>query len=624
MGEPRPTTDHGDETVLLSDSKQAAGLPDLSAFTTDGPTERLTPAQDFAAPLDGSGRPHELGRYVVMGTLGRGGMGTVFDAFDPTLNRRVALKVLHEEVDQEHTTRLVREAQALARLSHPNVVQVYEVGEVAGRTFVAMERVEGQTLRQWMRREPRPGWRECIEIFVQVGAGLAAAHEQGLVHRDFKPSNAIIDDKGRARVLDFGLARQGGVVDDAMSTNPRTPTPPIEPLPLEVPLTTTGVILGTPAYMPLEQMCRRQVDARSDQFSFCVALFEAVYGERPFEGHTTMALLVSMAHGEVRPPSPGAKIPAALRTALLRGLAMRPEDRWPDMEALLAELHSQIVARRRPPPWLALGLAGGLVAIGAGLGIGRYAEWASRCAGARQQLAGIWDGTRRQEVHDAIVSTERSYAPDTWERVEQRLDAYTEDWVNKHTEVCETARVRQEQTEEQMALRMSCLHTRKTAVRAAVGVLSNADAQVVQNAIHVVTGLPSLARCDDLDALQATVPPPEDPQVAREVEALRERLAELETMDRAGKFVEAVEHVEPVVRRAEALGYVPLLAETMLRRGQLRSRTGDYDEAESDLKQAYRLAPRARARRGRARRGAIPGHRRRCLPAAARGRPRVE
>ena len=158
-------------------------------------------------PVEGT----RLGRYVVRGALGRGGMGTVLEAFDPELDRPVALKVLHHELAQRHSTRLRREAQALARLSHPNVVQVYEVGEFQGQTFVAMELVHGQTLQEWMREEPRPIWQQCVEVFLQIGTGLVAAHEQGLVHRDFKPANAIIDHKGRARVLDFGLARR---VDD--------------------------------------------------------------------------------------------------------------------------------------------------------------------------------------------------------------------------------------------------------------------------------------------------------------------------------------------------------------------------------------------------------------------------
>ncbi|MCA9708506.1 MAG: serine/threonine protein kinase, partial [Myxococcales bacterium] len=149
----------------------------------------------------------QLGRFIVLSMLGRGGMGTVYEAFDRILDRRVAVKVLHRDVATRHQQRLIREAQALAQLSHPNVVQVYEAGETKGRNFVAMELVQGHTLRQWLRQEPRPDWRACVEVYMQAGAGLAAAHEQGLVHCDFKPSNAIVDDKGRVRVLDFGLAR---------------------------------------------------------------------------------------------------------------------------------------------------------------------------------------------------------------------------------------------------------------------------------------------------------------------------------------------------------------------------------------------------------------------------------
>ncbi|MCX4246011.1 serine/threonine-protein kinase [Paraliomyxa miuraensis] len=235
-------------------------------------------AREFELRFQRSAGELTLGRYVVLGTLGAGGMGVVLRAYDRQLDRQVALKVLQRGLDEHHTIRLRREAQALARLSHPNVVQVYEVGELDGHTFVAMELVEGKTARAWAEQRPRPDWRACLRLYVQLGAGLAAAHEQGLVHRDFKPGNAIVDDKGRARVLDFGLARQ----DEQEHELEDTVTNELEPdhgrrqavLTSSESITRTGSVLGTPAYMPHEQMVGRPADARSDQFSFCASLYE--------------------------------------------------------------------------------------------------------------------------------------------------------------------------------------------------------------------------------------------------------------------------------------------------------------------------------------------------------------
>ncbi len=291
-----------------------------------------------------------FGRYIVLDMLGEGGMGVVLKGYDDELDRQVALKVLHADPSGQQGARLKREAQALARLAHPNVVQVFEIGETEGQVFVAMELVKGQTLRQW-HGEPGTSrhWVECVEAYLQAGRGLAAAHAKGLVHRDFKPGNAIMDDEGRVRVLDFGLARRGDGDDESYEATGGVPsvirrarTDKQEVVPLDLSLTKTGAVLGTPAYMPPEQMTGKETDARSDQFSFCVSLYEAVYGERPFEGLTLLALVTSMARGRVRPAPEGREVPAELRAVLLRGLATEPEDRWPSMDQLLERLQRMV------------------------------------------------------------------------------------------------------------------------------------------------------------------------------------------------------------------------------------------------------------------------------------------
>jgi predicted Ser/Thr protein kinase len=443
-----------------------------------------------------------FGRYIVLGVLGRGGMGTVLKAYDEELDRQVALKLLHSDLTERSTRRLRREAQALAKLDHPNVVKVFEVDEAEGQAFVAMQLVKGTTLEAWQRQEPRRGWKECVEAYLQAGRGLAAAHEAGLVHRDFKPANCIIDEKRRVQVLDFGLARglEGGVGGEIAGGETDVRPEPKDDA-LRSSLTSTGRAMGTVAYMPLEQLEGKPADARSDQFSFCASLYEAVYGERPFEGCTAAALATTISEELVRVSPKGVKVPARLRQVVLRGLAARPEARWASMDVLLVELQRMVAPRTRR--WLALGVAVGLIAVGVGLGIGEYTEVMNRCAGARAQLDGIWDEGRRQGVKDAILGTKLSYAADTWERVEQGLDEYAGAWATKHADVCEATNVRQEQSAEVMDLRMGCLRSRRAALRKAVGVLAKADETRVKKAVRLVADLPRLSRCDEVVQLHS-------------------------------------------------------------------------------------------------------------------------
>jgi serine/threonine protein kinase len=320
-----------DETRSLEDGQGLARAED-----SDTRKARIHAALFEDRPLP----PEHLGRFVLRGTLGQGGMGTVLEAYDAVLDRKVALKVLHPTLDERHALRLVREAQALAKLSHPNVVHVYEAGEVEGRTFIAMEVVHGRTLREWQEQE-RPQWRACVEAYLQAGQGLAAAHAAGLVHRDFKPGNCIIDADGRVRVLDFGLVRGlERAPDEEPSEAAKAGDERLAPT-----LTRTGVVLGTMAYMPIEQLDGKPVDARGDQFSFCVSLYEALYGERPFAGESLEQLAEALTSGTVRPAPASARVPGKLRSVLLRGLSADPSARWPSMTELLRELRHVVAPR---------------------------------------------------------------------------------------------------------------------------------------------------------------------------------------------------------------------------------------------------------------------------------------
>jgi serine/threonine protein kinase/tetratricopeptide (TPR) repeat protein len=280
-----------------------------------------------------SPRPREpqlgdvLGRYVVLEVLGRGGMGTVYAARDPGLDRNVAVKLLHASVEQQ---RLVREAKALAKLAHPNVVAVYDVGAFERRTFIAMELVDGWTVRDWLGATSR-SWRDIVEVFVDSARGLAAAHEAGLVHRDFKPDNVLVGKDGRARVLDFGLVSEAHAPDELAAARD-------EPILDDFRLTQSGVVMGTPAYMAPEQYRSEPADARSDQFAFAVALWESLFGERPFRGTTFAGLMISVTRGELTEPAQPARAPRWLHRVLKRALSVDPMARYPSMEALLLDL----------------------------------------------------------------------------------------------------------------------------------------------------------------------------------------------------------------------------------------------------------------------------------------------
>jgi serine/threonine protein kinase len=306
-------------------------------------------------------------------------MGDVYAAHDPRLARRVAVKLVRTRAedrppDADARMRLLREAQAIAKLSHPNVVVVHDVGTYRDNVFVAMEFVEGTTVTAWLLAEQRTS-AAILALYALAGRGLEAAHRAGLVHRDFKPDNVMVGRDGQVRVMDFGLARQvlrvrddqprlppdGGapLAVDALAAAGAEHTVSLQPLDvaatvrLSVPaadepstsepiladkLTQTGAVMGTPAYMAPEQFLGRATDARTDQFSFCVALYEALYGARPFSGNTVLALTSNVLAGVVSDPPAETRVPAALRGVLLRGLSLEPAARWPSMTGLLDAL----------------------------------------------------------------------------------------------------------------------------------------------------------------------------------------------------------------------------------------------------------------------------------------------
>lgn len=324
-----------------SETSGAAEWGALKAATA-GDLAAAAVLADVEARMFGRPQTAPLGRYVLHGEIGSGGMGTVRAAWDPKLRRRVAIKLLRLR-DAREVVRLRREARAMASVIHPNVVQLFELGHASDEPYLVMELVDGATLGRWLAEKQRP-WTEVLEILVQCARGLAAVHEEGLVHRDFKPSNVLIDGDRRARVTDFGLTRAG-----------RSSPGPLVPNFTHADMVTRhGAVAGTPAYMAPERQRGEVADARSDQWELCLVAWEALFAARPPGMDRTRTFSWSAAAGAV---------PGQIRRALQRGLAVEPAARWPTITALA----NQLERHRRPRAsryWLAIACAAGL-----GLGI---------------------------------------------------------------------------------------------------------------------------------------------------------------------------------------------------------------------------------------------------------------
>jgi eukaryotic-like serine/threonine-protein kinase len=333
---------HGDSPVEFLWLGQLSTMDEtLAGDTASG--ERSTPA---LRPEPGT----VIGRYVLGRRLGSGGMGVVFAARDTVLDTDVALKLVPSAERPRNRVRLLREARAMARLQHPNVVRVLGAGQCGSLVYVAMDLIHGTTLSQWLRAQRR-SWREILTVLIDAGRGLAAAHAAGLVHRDFKPDNVMIGTDGRVFVLDFGLAQ--AVRSDSSEDPP--PVDPTDSLALENPVTRAGALAGTPRYMAPEQIARRACEPRTDQFAFCVTALEALDRRHPFAADTLPELALAITQGQVRRPRCGACIPRRVRKPLLRGLHVDPQQRHRTMQELLATLETALAPRRhRVLAWIAL------------------------------------------------------------------------------------------------------------------------------------------------------------------------------------------------------------------------------------------------------------------------------
>ncbi len=548
-----------------------------------------------------------LGRYVLLVRLGRGAFGTVWAAYDPELDRKVAIKIVqarrrrtelapgdtspsleNSARDAElHATEvsratLLREAQLLAQLSHPNVVAIHDVGRIEDAlrltseqsgfeltgVFIVMEHLDGPTLAEWAS-EARRSPVDVLDVFAQAGRGLLAAHERGFVHLDFKPGNVMFGADGRVRVLDFGLARVGRRIsrrgDDGHAR-----------------------VAGTPAYMAPEQHEGRAADGRADQYAFCTALWEALYGARPFEaaeGEGEAELLAAKRRGP--PPVPRRSgLPPQLDALLRRGLASEPAERFPDMQQLLDALADDPRLRWRRRTIAASTLVS-LLGLGFGLARGSISTGSAEdpCALPEDAFAEVWDEQRKAEVARGFRATEAEFAEPTLAAIVPMLDQHLRGWSDTRTEICRASLVEAEQSVEQMSEQLLCLDRQLQRVAGLTATFTEADAEVVARARDSIAQLDSPQACLARASEPSDGSAPED-QRRDSVLALERTLARAHAAIDLGRWDRGLALAEQAVERARELDDSSSLARAELQRALALRLMSRYDDALAALRAA--------------------------------------
>jgi tetratricopeptide (TPR) repeat protein len=555
---------------------------------TSAPTRRAdeptrTPDHNDSARSDvvKAGR---WGRYEVLGELGSGGMGMVYEAHDPALRRKVALKLLrprHNQPVEDGAKRLALEAQAMARLAHPNVVTVFEIDRVGNQVYVAMELVAGTTLRGWLQAQRRR-WREIVEMFVAAGRGLAAAHAAGMIHRDFKPDNVLIGSDGRPRVCDFGLVV--GTAEDHDGDLSGLAD-------LDSNATFRGSAVGTPAYMSAEQWAGQVVDARSDQFAFCVALWEALCASRPFSGARPQEVRAAVRAGAIAEPPSRHRVPRWLLAMLRRGLAVEPDARWPNMATLLDAIERRTRAGRR---WTIAAITAGIAIASAATAIAIVGSRGSLdpCAPPTQRLAAVWSPLRGIALRTHLVGVDPAQGATRFDRISAALDVGARGWSDMHVAACRATRVEGRQSDTLLDRRMECLDRWLAELGDTVEVIAQADRPAaVDQAARAATSLSPLELCADVHALTAA-PPPATAADRATAAALANRTRELEVAQRAGRLDGLAPRAAEVVAAARALGHAPTLASALVAQVSILNALDDRGAGEPVLRELIEVAAR--------------------------------
>ena len=554
-------------------------------FTGEDDTDLATHSAGGGRPRLPDVEPRTIGRFQVLHRAGKGAMGVVYAAYDAELDRRVAIKLLlSDDAGPDYAARLNDEARVMARVVHGNVVAVHDVGTWEGRPYIAMDFVDGSDLRHWLRQ--MRGWEEVVAVFVQAARGLAAAHAEGVIHRDFKPDNVLVA-KGRAgpiaRVADFGVA-SATVSPDLLS---RTDGDEVSQTPVA---SRSGA--GTPAYMAPERYAGEAADARSDQFAFCVSLFEALAGRRPFAGGSLAELAAAISDGKRTPPPTDTKVPRWVWRVIERGLASDPAERFRSMDALIAALTHDPRRRRR-----ALAATGAAVLLfGGSAGAYAYAQHrqVARCEQEAEDAAQeLWAGKPRDAAASAFARLQGSYVADAWDRVRDGLDAEVGRWQGATAELC-VAKLRASIPESVGAARSECLEHRRDAIRAFVSLLGDVDDAKASTAPMGLGQLPAVTDCAD-PRRSDLLPLPDDARLRREIyEVRRANAALLARQALGGRFAGELDAARETDVRASATAYPPVMAKAAYHRGWVEAKLGRIDEAEQTFGRVLNLAAEAR------------------------------
>lgn len=530
--------------------------------------------------------PEGLERYELRDEIGIGGMGQVFEAYDAVLGRVVALKCVRSGPDDAFAAqRFEREMALTARLQHPSIIPVYDAGLFPdGGRYFAMRLVEGQPLDKTIEAALDMAARlALVPSLRRACEAVAYAHEQSVLHRDLKPANILIGPFGETVVLDWGLAKDLGEAD---GDDNRTHQSGQTLLEVRDGMTRPGAVMGTAGYIPPEVSRGEPADTRSDVFSL---------------GKVLETLITGVDLGEAN-----AELLTDFRAIVERATAADPSARYPDAGALLEDLRRfeagqsvsardysirarirRFAHRHRGVILLSLGLGSAGVLVGVGASSLAGSESPIPCTGAAEALEGIWDDARAAQVREAFAAVDKPYASEAWARTEQRLDTYTQQWTEIHTQACEST-ARGEQSSDLLDLRMTCLDRAAMPFRATVDVLADADAEVVADAETLLGGLSPLDRCTDLEALAAEVDPPSDAE-SEAVQAVLAQLARVDALGRAGRYDDAAVELEAARSAAASLAYRPVHAEVALSSAWLHDERDELDAAVEAFDDAIRI-----------------------------------